>query len=527
MSVTEALVQRTLAAYEQTPYDSHAVREAHPARLQAIAALLGMNPAPVATARVLEIGCSSGGNLLPLAMQFPEASFVGVDLAAAQIAQGEHLVQRAGISNLTLLAADILNLDDGIGRFDYIIAHGVLSWVPPDVQHAIFAACRRLLRPQGVAYVSYNTYPGWHFREMGRAVMARAAALIDDPGVRLQKAKDLMAVLARDGCREADRPVGPVLAAHLEHIRPLPDYYLQHEYLEPVNQPFYFRDVVHRVLQQGLGYLADADMVSDMPDFLPDATRAALLPFAPDRFAMAELLDYVAGRSFRRSLLVQGEVVPDLNIHPRRALMLHAGAEVRIAQAGELNDDSVWQLSRLDQPDNILTISNPLTKAVVECLTAVAPATLDMPQLTLQVLQRRGIALQTLDDSQLQQHMEDVAGVLIRLFFINAVSLYGHAVAAAPVSDRPTVFAAARLVASTGCSILPSLQHRPVSLHASWLPLVQAMDGQHRLPQLLTLIERLANKGELVVPREIATATPSVWLRHVLEQLQQRALLVA
>ncbi|HEX4912129.1 MAG TPA: class I SAM-dependent methyltransferase [Permianibacter sp.] len=527
MGVTESLVVRTREAYEQMPYESHAVREAFPPRLQAIATLLGMTPAAVSTARVLEIGCSSGGNLLPLAVRYPQAQFVGIDLAEAQVAQGRALVEQVGISNLQLIAADIMAVDDSIGRFDYIIAHGVMSWVPPEVQAGILSVCRRLLQPQGVAYISYNTYPGWHFREMGRAVMARAAALIDDPTQRLQKAKDLMAVLAREGCAAVDRPVGPVLKAHLEHIQALPDYYLQHEYLEPVNQPFYFRNFVLQAMQHELAYLSDADMATDMPDFYAESVRESVRPFAHDRYAMAELLDYVAGRSFRRSLLVQGEIAPDLQVKPNRALMLHVASELHIVEGKEINDDSSWQLARIDQADSKLAVSTPLTKAVVKCLDEAFPATVDIPQLTLQVLGKLGVSLTSLDDKALQQHMQDVAAVAIRLFFINAVTLLSEPVLAGKPGEYPRVFAAARAVAATGATVVPSLNHRPAGLPPSWLPLILQMDGRHNRASLLALAEKLARKQALVVPTELAHASPTNWLQHILDYLHKRALLEA
>ena len=133
-AVTDKLTQ---SAYDQVPYPSLSYSQSHPDRLATVATLLGMSPTPVNRCRVLELGCASGGNLIPMAYGLPESDFVGIDNSARQIAEGQAMVKTLGLKNVTLGYLDILDVNVELGQFDYIIAHGVFSWVPRAVQEKI------------------------------------------------------------------------------------------------------------------------------------------------------------------------------------------------------------------------------------------------------------------------------------------------------------------------------------------------------------------------------------------------------
>jgi SAM-dependent methyltransferase len=162
-------------SYDEVPYDSYPFAQSHPFRLATQARLFGMTPTHPRRARVLELGCASGGNLLPLAEVFPEATIVGLDASARQIEQGHEAIRVLGYKNIELRHANILDIDESLGTFDYIIAHGVYSWVPDDVQRKLLDICSKNLAEQGVAYVSYNTFPGWRLRGMIRDLMSYRA----------------------------------------------------------------------------------------------------------------------------------------------------------------------------------------------------------------------------------------------------------------------------------------------------------------------------------------------------------------
>jgi cyclopropane fatty-acyl-phospholipid synthase-like methyltransferase len=146
-------------SYDEVPYESHPFPQTHPDRLATIATLLGLRPPPVQRCRVLELGCAAGGNLIPMALGLPQSSFVGIDLSAVEVAEGQQLIAQLGLKNVQLRHLSILDAGPDLGRFDYILCHGVYSWVPTAVQDKILDVCKHNLSPHGVAYVSYNTLP--------------------------------------------------------------------------------------------------------------------------------------------------------------------------------------------------------------------------------------------------------------------------------------------------------------------------------------------------------------------------------
>jgi len=161
------------SAFDAVPYRHGAIPETHPARLGAIARMLGRPAAPPDACRVLDLGCAEGMNLLPLAERLPGSTFVGVDFSAGQLATAEQARRAAGIGNAHFVQADLREYEPEAGAYDYVIAHGVYSWVSAEIRERLLAVCARALAPEGVAYVSYNVYPAWGllggFREMLRA----------------------------------------------------------------------------------------------------------------------------------------------------------------------------------------------------------------------------------------------------------------------------------------------------------------------------------------------------------------------
>ena len=165
--------------------------QTHPDRLATLATLFGLRPAPPARCRVLELGCGVGGNLLPMAAALPDARFVGVDNAEVPIARARALAARLRLENVSFHRMGLEDYEPPEGAFDYVIAHGVYSWVPEPVREALLALCARALSRDGVAYISYNALPGGHLRQMLRAALAVHLGESETPGARIASAREL------------------------------------------------------------------------------------------------------------------------------------------------------------------------------------------------------------------------------------------------------------------------------------------------------------------------------------------------
>ncbi len=147
-------------SYDHTPYAGNPYYYTHPGVMAAYGALYGLCPCDPAQCRVLELGCGDGNNIIPMAYEFPESYFSGIDLSPVQIGIGLKSIDSLGLKNIELFTRSIMDISEADGRFDYIIAHGVYSWVPSEVRKKILDICRSNLSDQGIAYISYNVLPG-------------------------------------------------------------------------------------------------------------------------------------------------------------------------------------------------------------------------------------------------------------------------------------------------------------------------------------------------------------------------------
>jgi len=202
-----------------------------------------------------------------------------------------------------LLHGDIARLDlAAMGEFDFIICHGVYSWVPDEVQEAILGACGRSLSPTGVAYVGYNTYPGWKSKEIVRDAMLLSVGDSATIRAKVRRARGMV-----DFLQKVAQP-GSVLGQALDDYQRMAakagDYYLLHEELELFNAPCYFRDFVARARAHGLDYLSEARPEYTFAQNYGPAVVGHLLEYVHDQVLLEQHLDFVVNRHFRQTLLV-------------------------------------------------------------------------------------------------------------------------------------------------------------------------------------------------------------------------------
>ena len=295
-------------AYNAVPYATFARQKTHPDRLATVATLFGMCPAPVTNCRLLEIGCGDASNLIPLAYYLPQSRFVGIDLADEPIAVGRHTADAMGLKNLSLEAADVCALGPDMGEFDYIVAHGLYSWVPPQVRDCLLSACRERLAPNGVAFISYNVLPGRHVRDMLREMMLYHVRAIHEPAERIQKARWFLEFLTNN------RLVSPTMGALVENqAKALLEHGeggFYHDDLAEINTPVYFRDFAAHAARHYLQYLGEADFY-EMFD-----PKDAISWLGDDVLEREQYLDFLRIRMFRQTLLCRSEVKLDRKIGP-------------------------------------------------------------------------------------------------------------------------------------------------------------------------------------------------------------------
>jgi methyltransferase-like protein/SAM-dependent methyltransferase len=399
------------ADYDATPYTSNSFPQSAPGQLAAIAHLFGLETADVSTSRVLELGCAAGGNVIPFAAAHPRAKVVGVDLSPVQIDQGRARVEALGIENLELLVGDIARMDfAALGQFDFVIAHGVYSWVPPEVQEALLSAIRTLLAPDGVAYVSYNVYPGWKSKEVLRDAMLLASGASATPNEKAREARGMIDFL--EEVATADSVLARVVAVSREHALGFADSYLLHDELAAFNAPCYFYEMVGRAGAHGLAYLAEAHPETMFPgNFGPKVAEYLTAKCGGVQVLIEQYLDFVLNRMFRESLLVHAGRAPHIRYNPDRSRYrrLHVAAWVP-----PVDEPTSLDHSRQEYvvSDATLFTNDPGIKATLDALSARWPWTLSRDELVNEV-HARLVEAGFNPSADLANHVDDLMGVLI------------------------------------------------------------------------------------------------------------------
>lgn len=302
-------VQQTI--YSELGYKSMPFPYTTPATLEAYAALVGISAPNPKTARVLELGATYGGNIISQALFNPDATFVGIELSQEQVEKGNEVIANAGLTNVSLIQSDIASIGSEIGTFDYIIAHGVYSWVDDGVKEALLRLINEHLAEDGIAYVSYNTYPGWHTMEEVRQLMMFSNR---DKTQFNHKEKVLHGktigsivgsqILKYDNLKERN---SKFLGA-LRSVMQKDEYYVGHDHLEPNNDPVYFYQFNDHLAAHNLAYLCDADLTLSMVRSFDADIADTLDKLAPnDHVAQEQYLDFMLDTTFRKSIICKAK----------------------------------------------------------------------------------------------------------------------------------------------------------------------------------------------------------------------------
>lgn len=489
------IIEQIRGAYDATPYESHPFPGTAPGHLEMVAHLFGLSAPKAATARVLELGCASGGNILPMAIRHPDSHVVGIDLSPVHIAQARAIVDELGLTNVELHQGDLGQIAPGLGTFDYIICHGVYSWVPPEVQAAILRVCRENLAPDGVAFVSYNSYPGWKAKEVVRDAMilrGRDERAKDQPLAYARGMIDFLAQVA-----DPNSLMGRIMAEHGGALKSFQDYYLEHEFLEPCNSPCYLTDFVREAGKAGLGYLGDTEIASMFVANYGEAVSGPLLRECGDsQVRLEQYMDFVSNRAFRQSLLVHADRVPEIRyrLDHERAQKLHVAAFLP-PQADPALDDTIQPYG----PTNLAAVllSQPAPKAAAAALTAAWPATLDFRSLMAAVKTALGGTLPADAEAQVTDLIELLVMRNRGKFRLAPVTRSGPDLVVPEVWRRY-----AACTAKTGKPRIASNWHETVLLDAVEQSLLPHLDGTQDDEALVNRLVEAVARDELSFRRD-------------------------
>jgi len=525
-----------MSVYDEVPYESRPIPISHVDRIALAARLRGMTPADTSRSRVLELGCAEGANVISMAFHLDEAEFVGVDASPKQIEVGLAARDRLGLDNLDLRVGDFASMTDELGVFDYVIVHGVLSWVPPEVRARLLALVAASLRPEGVAYVSYNCAAGWGPKAELREMLLQHTAALSTSEEKIAKTRAILSMLAGSPLKESSLHAAGLAekaTAALGHR----DAYLFHEYLAEHNHAYRHREMLEVVEGHGLAFLAELAAASGIPG-LEDRLRAGLEEqIGDDPLQIEEMVDLMIGRAFRASLFVHREALPPDPNRRERGYEVAAEAYFRgqiEPEAKRLSLDREVAESFTTPSGLKISARNHLLKAALLELGKWWPRGLTVDQLVeranlLLELRRVFASGETASD-------DDVAGLCRDLYELCHL---GHVEMALrepdveiEVPERPRVSALTRHEAEH-LDVVSNPRHELVGLDAYERRLVGYLDGSRTVAELADAMRAHLDAGDVVLHQEdgtqlegdaLAAAAPAL-LDNALGKLARTSLL--
>ncbi len=522
-----------MADSPQTPYDvvtypSYTHAQTHPDRLATVARLLGMEPAPVERCRVLELGCGDGSNLVPMAYGLPASEFVGIDLAGRPIAAGQEMVVDLGLKNIRLVQESLLRIDSSWGRFDYILAHGLYSWVPQEARNHLLTICRTNLAPQGVAFVSYNVYPGNHLRNMVREMMLFHTRGLRSPQERVEQALALVRFLAgaQEGPEDSFRQF---MKGELDGLLEHEEGHLFHDELAEINVPLYFTQFIEQAQRHELQYLGEADYFEMLGQALSPATRETLAQLGRNRILREQYLDFLKCRRFRQTLLCHREVQLRPEPQPEQMLSIRVSSAAHPAQpAVGLGAQEVVRFETARGAR--LETDFPLGKAALLVLSEAWPQSLPFAELFARA--RARLSLDDTSEEQLGELRQALCRFLLQIYGSGMVGFHQYGPpCAASAGEQPTASSLARWQARKGDSVTTAF-HQTLRLEDELgRHLVQLLDGtRDRAALTEELVRFLKCRKALAHPERPESETRQIMaaeLEKNLDRLGRLGVLVA
>lgn len=479
--------------YDELTYETNPFPETHPGNLAALGRLFGVQTPLAQQCRVLELGSATGGNIIPMAWRLPHSEFVGVELSAPQVAIGQAVIEALGLGNIRLDVGDILELDPAqLGQFDYIIAHGVYSWVPTAVREKILALARDCLTPNGIAYISYNVLPGWRMRGSVRDLLLYATRDAQGADAKyhaaiaaLQRLQHALQDAQADSHRYVQKEIGYLLKAHPS--------YLLHEYLAGENNAFLFSEFLADSVRHGLQYLCETDLHTLFDTTLTPPAQAALGDI-DDPLQHEQWMDFVRMRTFRQSLLCRADLPLEREIDVDVFTTFYFSANLRLQ--GEASFTSTTPATFL-YPDNTeLNVAHPLSKAALLYLQEVHPYTPDFVELLTNAAQR----VQAAGGKSFASEGGELVSELFSLYSYRAVLGHLQPCLMHPgVPERPKASDLARLQAAQGWESIASVHHLGLSVDAFASHLLQQLDGTQTVSELTEKLSAAVASGALNV----------------------------
>ncbi|MBN9565137.1 MAG: methyltransferase regulatory domain-containing protein [Alphaproteobacteria bacterium] len=513
--------------YDAVPYESYPYEQTHPQHLYTVGRIFGMQPVDFRKARVLELGGAAGGNIIPHAINYPDSEFVCVDLSPVQIEEGKKTVRELGLKNITLEAKSIMDIGEKDGLFDYIVCHGVFSWVPLFVQEGILKVCKNNLSVNGLAVISYNTLPGWNMVRTIRDMMVYHTQRFDNPAEKAAQSRALLQFISET--TQKGSPYAELVNNEVELLKTQADSYLLHDHLEENNIQYYFHEFMKLANDQGLQYVGDTAVASMFTGNLPEKA-AAVLATSDDIVRTEQYTDFITNRRFRHSILCHQGVALSRNLQPQIIdefyLVSYLKPEKPVAEIDLKFDDQ----QKFSGPVT-LTTHNRVATAIFLTLFENNKKPLKVDEIVKLTLERFDEEFRPAPDV-IKANLYELS---LRVFLSGGMVLLSErGVNADKVTEKPVALPLARHQAKSKTWVTNS-RHQRLSIDIVPRLIIQYMDGTNDLQAIIDKVMTHISTGEIKLQKdgkevklgEVTREEVSEIVTKSIEQMMENALLYA
>lgn len=500
-------------AYDSLPYSNNVFAQTHPDVLCCSARLFGLDAPPVENSRILEIGCGNGMNLISHAFTLPEAEFIGIDLAKNHIDYAKKSVRELGLKNIDFRQIDLLDVSaEDFGRFEYIFAHGFFSWVPEAVREKTLSIFRELLAEPGVGYLSYNTYPGWHYRRMVSEIGKIHTRNLPEPLEKISEARDFIKFLGEQtGQKDVYKFILQNETFNWQEKEPVAIF---HDNLSEINQPFYFFEFAEMLDRFEFQFLSEAELFSMFPHNLsPEAKK--LVEGVEDHVWKQQYMDFLRGRNFRQTLFCRKNF--RLDAQPR------AEALDELFVASGLKTESANPQLFNPQPEKFvglkegrIEIDHPLTKTALFNLEKIwgdSVSFTDLLDASRRDLEKNGVSQENAD-----KQMQITRAIFLQLILqTDLIEIHSYKPKVfTKVTDQPKINELARWQLTKGDLITASYE-RIIKVEDRLIrTLLENLDGEKSLAEVRrTLRDSIESSEDFENKREILENLPRAAGAHL------------
>ncbi|MGL4944238.1 MAG: methyltransferase regulatory domain-containing protein [Thermoguttaceae bacterium] len=503
----------TQKAYDTVPYESFPYAQSHIAHLFTVGKIFNFAATDCRKCRVLELGCAAGGNIVPMADEFPGSEFYGIDLSPVQIGAGNKIVTELGLKNVKLETVSITDFPADAGKFDYIICHGVFSWVPQEVRDAIFRICRDHLTESGMAFISYNTLPGWGMVKSLRDMMVFHAKRFENVGDKLSQ------VLALLNFVEEMQPEGSlmreVIRQEKTRIEGKQVSYFLHEYLEEENNPLYFHEVATEADKNGLQYLADSSSFATM--YLDNYDARVRDSLKTGNFLEIEqYLDFITNRRFRWSVFVPkgAAITREIPLEKIKEFYLKSNG-LHLAEGSKVpspldNSELTFQHTMPQGRTFNLTVNNKFLAAAFLTLCQQTHSPVAFNDVVKMANETYGLN----DSAAVEQALLTFG---LRVLFAGGISVHAYpSRAVREVSERPLALPIARVL-SRQTKIVTTAHHSVMTIDPFIACLLSLLDGTNDIAALERKMFELCQSGHFTINQDGKPITDTKTVTEIIQ----------